>query len=232
MGFLKGLGSFVGQVAGDVVGGMVKVVGEVSGSKFIEEIGDGVKKASYFAGDKLGEAASGTWDIAAGVITQDEDKLDAGLNDIGKAVGDTAKAAGHTVCNVVKNGTDTVGGLLDGDHDRAIEGAKGLLKVGAVGALSFGIIDLVDGVDGVDGETSDTPNITEKDGGSTQAAADTEAGADDEVVLVENPNSHHVEPHWRTLPSGETIWVDGDGDTSVNTFEGWEQSNPAYRVKV
>jgi hypothetical protein len=58
MGFLKELGSFVGEVAGGIVGGTVNVVGELTGSEFIEEMGDGIKKASSFAGEKLGEAAS------------------------------------------------------------------------------------------------------------------------------------------------------------------------------
>ncbi|NHM34061.1 hypothetical protein [Neobacillus terrae] len=29
-------------------------------------------------------------------------------------------------------------------------------------------------------------------------------------------DEHFVRPHERTLPSGEKIWVDGDGDTSVD----------------
>ncbi|MBU8881201.1 hypothetical protein BGM26_19950 [Bacillus sp. FJAT-29790] len=230
MSFLKELGSFVGQVAGDVVGGTVKVVGEVTGSKLIEEIGDGVKQASYFAGDKLGEAASGTWDIASGIITQDEAKLDEGLGDIGKAVGDTAKAAGHAVCNVVDNGSNVLGGLLDGDSDRIVEGTKGLVKVGAVGALSFGVIDLIDGVDHSVLENGDSGMAAVDH--SLPTSSDTSlVASESDVTLVENPNTHHVEPHWRTLSDGTKIWVDGDGDTSINTYEGWEQSNPDYRIK-
>ncbi|WP_203245960.1 hypothetical protein [Sporosarcina beigongshangi] len=238
MGFLKEVFSFVGEVAGEVVGGTVNKIGDVTGSEFIGEIGDGIKKASSFAGDKLGEAASGTWDIAAGIITQDEAQLDVGLNDMGKAIGDTARAAGHTICNVVENGTDVVGGLIDGDNERLKEGAKGVLKVGVVGALSFGIIDLVDGADAVDGNST----AIAMDGANGQTAlaydhspsvtSDPEIPASDsDVTLVDNPNNHHVEPHWRTLSDGTKIWVDGDGDTSVNTFEGWNQSSPDYRVE-
>lgn len=215
MGLLKELGSLVGEVAGGIVGGAVNIVGEVTGSEFIEEIGDGIKKASTFAGDKLGEVASGTWDVAAGIITQDESQLNEGFKDIGQAAGDTAKAIGSSVCNVVENGSNVVGGLVDGDTERLQEGTKGLIKFGVVGALSFGTVDLVDGMD------VDTPVATDS----------TAADVSSDTTLVENPNQHHVEPHWRTLPSGEQIWVDGDGDTSVNTIEGWTQSNPDYRVK-
>lgn len=221
MGFLKGLGSFVGELTGEVVGGAVNLVGEITGSEFIEEIGDGIKKASAFAGDKIGEAASGTWDIAAGIITQDETQLNAGFDDIGQAVGDTAKAVGNTVCNVVENGTNVVGGLMDGDSDRLKDGTKGLVKFGVIGALSFGVIDLVDGIEG--DVPTDSPDY---------AANFPSADASSDTTLVDNPNNHHVEPHWRTLPSGEQIWVDGDGDTSINTTEGWTQSNPDYRVKA
>lgn len=135
-------------MVGSIVGGTVNVIGELTGSEFIEEIGDGIKKASSFAGEKLGEAASGTWDVAAGIITQDEDQLNAGLSDMGRAVGDTAKAAGHTICLVVENGANVVGGIADGDTSRLKDGAKGLVKFGVVGALSFGVIDLIDGADG------------------------------------------------------------------------------------
>lgn len=215
MSFLKELGSFVGEVAGELVGGAVNIVGDITDSDFIKEIGDGVKRGSAFAGDKLGEVASGTWDIAAGIVTQDEAQLNAGFNDMGKAVGDTAKAAGHTICNVVENGSNVVSGLIDGDSDRLKDGAKGLVKFGVVGALSFAAIDLIDGADAMEGDSTTNATLP---------------SADDNVSLVENTNSHHVEPHLRTLSDGTEIWVDGDGDTSVNTNEGWNQTNPDYRV--
>lgn len=220
MGFLKGLGSLIGEVTGEIVGGTVNLIGEVTGSEFIEEIGDGIKKASAFAGDKLGEAASGTWDVAAGIITQDEYQRKEGFSDLGQATGDTLKAVGNTVVHVAKNGAEVVDSLAAGDTERLQGGVKELLKVGAVGALSFGIIDLVDGSEGGTSPVSDqTASLPLADGAS-------------DTALAENPNSHHVEPHWRALPSGEQIWVDGDGNTSVNTNEGWIQSNPDYRVKL
>ena len=42
MGFLKDIGKLAGDIAGTVVGGSVKVVGELTGFKLIEEIGEGV----------------------------------------------------------------------------------------------------------------------------------------------------------------------------------------------
>ena len=53
---------------------------------------------------------------------------------------------------------------------------------------------------------------------------------DAEYATEENPNTHHVTPHERTLPDGRTIWIDGDGDSRVDTQGGWEQHNPDYRI--
>lgn len=48
--------------------------------------------------------------------------------------------------------------------------------------------------------------------------------------LVEGPDNHFVEPHSRMLSDGNVIWVDGDGDTSIDrTVEeggGYLRSNP------
>ncbi|GLC90578.1 hypothetical protein [Lysinibacillus piscis] len=214
--FLKELGSLVGQVTGDIVGGTVKLVGDITGSDLIEDIGESVQKASYFAGDKLGKAASGTWDVAAGIIMQDERQLNAGFSDLGSAIGDTVKATGHTVVNVVENSSNVIDGIANGNTNQMKDGALGLVKFGVVGALAFGVFDLVDGVDLLNSDS-----ITVTDDLSTS-----------EDVLIDNQNTHHVEPHERTLTSGETIWVDGDGDSSVNTYEGWNQTNPDYREKA
>lgn len=226
MGFLKELGKLAGDVAGTVVGGTVKVVGEVTGVKLIEEIGDGVKRASSFAGETIGQAASGIWDIGAGLVTQDQRQLDEGLGDIGGAIGSTARGVGMTVVNVVENGGKVVGGVFNGNGEQFAEGAKGLVKTAAIGALAIGVIDVVDGADGAPGEAA----VAAEEPDTSVEAGQPDVAAED-VTLVENPNTHHVEPHWRTLPDGREVWVDGDGDSSVNTTGGWEQHNPDYREK-
>lgn len=226
VGFLKELGSFVGTVTGSVAGGAIKVVGEVTGSKFIDEIGDGVKNASQFAGDKLGEAASGAWDIGASVVTQDSKRFDEGVNDIVKATGDTFKAAGHTVCNVVENGANVVVGVIDGDNEQLKKGAKGLTKTVAVGAIALGVVDVVDGDGSVSAEES------------TNTATDSVGSANGtlEKSVEGDPGTHYVDPHYVSgyeRADGTVVdgyWRDGDGDTSVNLSKedggGYERSNP------
>jgi hypothetical protein len=216
MGFLKDLGSFVGQVAGGVIGGAVEVVGEVTDSQFIKDVGKGVYHATSRTGEIVGSLASGTYDAVGGLITDDKHQSSQGLNEIFNTVGDTASGIGKGIVNVTEKGIDTVSAILDGDKEKALELGKDLAKVAAVGVLSIGIIDIVDGLDGVD--SMDT--------------------ADAGGVDVENPNMHHVQAHWVNgydRADGTHVdgyWRDGDGNTSVNTNQGWTQHNPDFKAKA
>lgn len=46
----------------------MRVVGEIAGSPFIKEIGNGVEKATINTGKTVGQLASGTYDLASGAI--------------------------------------------------------------------------------------------------------------------------------------------------------------------
>ncbi|MDF2923732.1 MAG: hypothetical protein K0R57_2646 [Paenibacillaceae bacterium] len=150
MSFLKKLGQAAGEVTGLVLGGTVRVVGEVTGSGFIKEIGDSVEKATVVTGKTLGNAASGVWDAGAGLIKQDKEQLDEGLHDIKDAVGSTVKGIGQGIGYVYDNGKDVVNGLREQDKELAKEGAKNLVKAAAVGALAIGVVDVLDGPDGME----------------------------------------------------------------------------------
>lgn len=236
MGFLKDLGSFVGEVAGTVIGGSVKVVGEITGVQLLEEIGDGVKKASSLAGETMGKAASGIWDVGAGIITQNEQRLDEGFNDVGGAIGTTVKGIGGTIINIAENSGKVIEGAISGDSEGFSAGAKGLIKTAAVGALAIGVLDMAVDLDGSD---SDVAIVSDTDS-SVEIIAPQDAvinsehsiAASNSDILIENSNTHHVEPHFRELSNGTTIWVDGDGDSTVDTYDGWTQHNPDYREKA
>ena len=86
MSFFKGLGHFAGEVTGKVIGGSVRVVGELTGSNFVKEIGDNVEKATIIAGRTAGNLASGVYDTTAGLITSDEEQSSNGMKDISGAV--------------------------------------------------------------------------------------------------------------------------------------------------
>lgn len=221
MGFIKELGSFAGKLAGGVVGGAVEFVGEVTNSDFIKEIGQGVYQVSSKSGELLGNLAEGTVDTVAGIISDDDCLKNKGKSQFVNAAGDTIKGVANGVVTVTKRGIDTAGAILDGDKEKAVECGKDLLKIAAVSALSIGVIDVIDGLEGVDIiDGADHASIS--DAIDVDDIVDTDSG-------MENPNMHSVTPHWRTLADGREIWVDGDGDTSVNTGDGWIQHNPDYK---
>ncbi|MCM3003258.1 hypothetical protein [Priestia koreensis] len=89
------------------------------------------------------------------------------------------------------------------------------------------ILDVVDVID---------VNGNEGGGDANHSSENMAAETDNEYIQEDNPNSHNVHPYERTLASGEKIWVDGDGNTSVDLTSkeggGWTQSNPDYRTLV
>ncbi|WP_339276367.1 hypothetical protein MKY59_05120 [Paenibacillus sp. FSL W8-0426] len=234
MSFLKDLGQFAGKVTGRVLGGSVRVVGEVTGSQYIKEVGNGVEKATVHTGRTVGDLASGVYDVAKGVITNDGATVDHGLNDIGGAVSDTAKGVVASAKYVYNNGKDVVTGIKDEDMDRVKHGAKGLVTAAAVSVIAVGILDVADGADGI-GEIA-----AESDPSHAAPIEHTTATANVEqtgAASIENPNTHHVEPHYvegYERADGthvEGYYRDGDGDTSVNRPNGgYEQHNPDYKA--
>lgn len=245
MGFLKELGQGAGWLVGGVTGGLIKSVGEVTGSKFIQEVGDGVKNSTEFVGKQLGNVAEGVWNVGSGLVTKDDHKIDQGFDDLGEGVTKTAKAVGQGITSTVQNVGNVAGGLMDGDEVRWKQGLRVVGKTVAVGALGVSILDIVDVVD-INGNEGDIEgndhngNISmtmEQQPEVSQvqtAGSDINSTTEPEYITQENPNEHSVEPHPRTLESGKEIWVDGDGNTSIDrTAEqggGWNQDNPDYRI--
>jgi len=231
LGFLRDLGKFTGKTAGFVVGGAVNVVGEVTGSKFIKEVGAGVKQASEFAGDTLGQAADGAWNTAAGIIQKDDDKIENGLGDIGNSVSRTAKGVYCTAKNTYENGKDIYDGIKYNDDEKIKSGAANIAKTVAVGALAVGVIDIVAGADIGDsaGDDHSLADAGSPEIDANEADSNLEAQADINQSN-ENPGINHVDPHWRTLSDGREIYVDGDGNpnTQLTAEEGggWMRTNP------
>jgi len=227
MGFLKDLGQGAGWLVGGVTGGLIKGIGEVTGSEFIKEVGDGVKNSTEFAGKQLGTITEGVWNVGSGLVSKDDQKIDQGFDDLGEGITSTAKAVGQGVVSTAKSVGNIAGGLVDGDETRWKQGIRDVGKTAAVGILGVSILDVADVIDvnGNEGGVDVNPS-------SENMAAETH----NEYIQEDNPNSHNVDPYERTLASGEKIWVDGDGNTSVDRTSdeggGWTQSNPDYRTLV
>ena len=228
MGFLRGVGKYSGKAAGFVIGGAVNVVGDITGIKFLNEVGDGVKSASEFAGDTLGQAADGAWNTASGFIQNDEDKKNRGLSDMGDSVSRTAKGVYQTAKHTYGNGKDVYTGFKMNDDALIKNGISGIAKTVAIGALAVGAIDMVDGVDV--GDPTDKNQMA--DGGSESTPVNQPAQSEVAASTTENPGIHDVDAHWvegyyradGTFVEG--YWRDGDGNTAVDQTEGYIRSNP------
>ncbi|MEO3946433.1 hypothetical protein [Gorillibacterium sp. CAU 1737] len=145
MDFLKKAGSYAGRMTGLVIGGSVRVIGEVTGSSTIKEIGNSVESVTAKTGETLGTAASGLWNTGAGLISADEAKRDAGLSDLGHATNRVIRGTIQGADYVYRNGKDAVIGAKEFDRERVKGAAKNLVKAAAIGALAVGVVDLIDG---------------------------------------------------------------------------------------
>lgn len=202
MGFIKDLGTIVGSIAGVAVGLPVRLAGEVVNSDFLREVSDGVFYASQRTGELVGNVAEGVTETVYGAVTEDSAMASQGFNKVLDSGATYVTGVVNGVGRMAVNGIETVDAILEGDTERAMKVGKEIAKTVVVGALAVTVSDVLDDV----------------------------ANFGQPTRLVENPNTHHVTPHYRTLSDGRTIWVDGDGNTSIDTFDGWEQSNPDYRV--
>lgn len=150
MDFLKSFGKLAGDVTGLVLGGTVRVAGELVNSNYIKEIGNDVERVTAKTGELAGQAASGVWDVGAGWLTADKQQARAGLDDFGDAVHTTVRGVGHGIEYVVDSGKDMVTGFKENDKQLLKEGAMKLGKAAAITAIGIGLVDLVDGPDGMD----------------------------------------------------------------------------------
>lgn len=216
MGFIKDLGKIAGSVAGMAIGAPISLAGELVNSDMLKEIGDGVYRVSGRTGELLGNVTEGAAETVYGTLTSDRAMQSQGLNKVVDSGTTYAKGIVKGTVKMAGNAVETVDAIASGDTDRAIRVGKELVKTAAVATLAVGVADVLDGLDILD----DADDIL----------ADNDDLLVDNDDFIENPNFHHVTPHWRTLPDGREIWVDGDGNTSIDTFDGWIQSNPDYKA--
>lgn len=208
MSFLKNVGKGFGEGAGFLLGGSVKAAGKFINNDFIQEVGEAVDESMKNTGNIIGNVADGIAEVGIGSFDNDNSRRDKGFSDLGR----TTKAVGSQIATaagqIIEDAINTADGVIEGDLEKVKTSGRSLLKVALLSTVAIGIVDAVDGF-----ETAETGSI---------AAIDSNQ--------IENYNVHDVSPHERILPSGEVIWVDGDGDTSVDRDTGWVQTNPNYRV--
>ncbi|WP_050615161.1 hypothetical protein [Bacillus testis] len=220
MGIFNELGKGLGGLAGIVIGSPIKFIGEVTEIKMLENIGNGVKHSSKFAGEALGTFTDGALGTVSGLINDDPSKRDQGLSEMGTAVGQTAKGVYNSAKNVLKNSGDIIVGAIEGDMDSVKKGAAGIVTTVAVGALAVGVIDIVDGVDVSDVDVAET-DATDYNVAQASVLETGVVGVED---INPNPDTHHVDSHYvQAYDRSDGTHVDGywrGGDT------GYEQTNP------
>lgn len=214
MSFLKNLGKGLGEGAGFVLGGSVKAAGKFVNNDFIQEIGEAVDGSMKNTGNILGNVADGIAEVGIGAFDSDSARCDKGFSELGKTTKNVGDQLLMAVGQILGDTIDTADGFLERDWDKVKTSGRSLAKVVAVSTIAIGIVDAVDGID-----TSGTESLVAADSSMTT-----------DSTQIENYNVHDVSPHERVLPNGDLIWVDGDGDTSVNRDTGWTQTNPNYRA--
>ena len=113
MAFFRSAGKIIGTVTGEVIGGSVKFVGQKVKSKWIEEVGEGVKKSSYVAFDNACQFIDGATQGTYGLIRNDEIYKQKGLDDLFDSSSRTLKGIGSTLKYTGKNAGTTFKGIVN-----------------------------------------------------------------------------------------------------------------------
>lgn len=142
MDLVKKTGIVAGAVVGGLIGGSLSVIGKVTKIKIIDDIGESVVDSTILTGTIAGNLASGTTDLLAGKLQQDETLVKQGVTDI--------KDTGHKVVNnfvgnvklVANSGGEIITGAKQRNLHKTTKGLKSLIKVVSVGALTVGAIKI------------------------------------------------------------------------------------------
>lgn len=196
---------------------------------FIKDIG---KLAGSVAGLVIGAPV-----YLAGEVTNSDF-----LREIGEGACKVTERTGEVLGSVTEGVAETVYGTVKKDRDMQTNGVEKVIESGGsyLEGIGKGMAKMVENGLGtaealIDGDTDKAVKMgtdiakTIAVGVLAIGVVDFLDGVDD-FDYIENPNEHYVTPHERLLPDGRTIWVDGDGDTTVDTNGGWVQSNPDYKA--
>lgn len=203
MGFLKKLGVTAGNVAGNVLGGSVKIIGKAVDSDFIKEVGNGVQKSTKNTGRVVGQVAEGTYKTVKGTVKKDKEELKSGIKDIGGAAGETAVGVGKGIGNLVGTSFGIIGSAVTGDNEEAKKGLTKIAKGMAIGAIGIGVLDGLD-IIGDDDTDFSSGGFFDED-------------INNGIITESHVEPHHVEGYIRA--DGAVVddyWRDGDGNTHVD----------------
>lgn len=204
MSLIRNTGRWIGKAAGFVIGEPIKFVGEKTELKILTDIGNGVKRASEFAGDTAGQVAGGAVETIAGMMDRDTYKREQGLGEIGEAVGRSARGIVQTGKKVYRNGKDVYDGIKEQNGDKIKAGASGLITTASVAALAVGVADFLIDADLAEAAGDVTPIDTINS--ELEGSLHPETNVPYEAQTVELPNGDTVEgvfPDFNEVFAGE-----------------------------
>ncbi len=234
MGFLRDLSKLAGEITGGVTGGVTKMVGEALGSKEIQKFGDDVKNITVNSFESIGTIADGIVNTGIGIVKDDYNQRDRGINEIKDGGGKIIEGVTQTIGNTFENGFDVIDGIRTNDMAKLNSGVKGIVKTVATAVVVLTPIEAAMIIDGAD--VADASSIGDTDHHiASNVNMDSHVNDSEVQSHIENPNMHNVQPHWVNghYQNGQWIegyWRDGDGDTSVNNNIGYVQHNPDYKA--
>jgi len=158
--FFEDLGEDIMGAAGEILGGVVKAAGEITGLEFIEESGDAISRVTKNTGKVIGNLTDNALGIGVGVITLDKDKVEESVNGALKTTVNTANAVLDGAASAVNTGLEFIEGVVNQDGEQVQKSAKDIAKIVLVSGVAIGIFNVADGmVDLGNGETIKLENI-------------------------------------------------------------------------
>lgn len=142
MNMIKKAGIITGAVVGGAIGGTISFVGKMTNQKFIDDLGESVVDSTILTGGIAGDIASGTTHVISGKIQKSRRKVEEGKSELKSAGNQVVENFVNNVQTVVDNSGEILEGVKERDRSKVIKGAKTLVKVAAVGAITVGTIKI------------------------------------------------------------------------------------------
>lgn len=142
MNNIKKAGILTGAVVGGAIGGAISFVGKMTRQKFIDELGESIVDSTLLTGGIAGNIASGATNVVSGKIQNSSRKMEEGKNDLKSAGKQVVQNFVDNIQTVVGNSGEILEGVKEKDRKKVVRGAKTLVKVVAVGAITVGAVKI------------------------------------------------------------------------------------------
>ena len=127
-------------IAGGALGGLVRAGGQILRAPMIEELGNAVLDSAVLTGTIAGQLVSGAADWTVGIFSGEEEKKEQGTYDLKEGTGKIIGNVKENLQRTVKNGKVIADGVRTQDKEKVIRGAKTIVKMAAVGAITVGAV--------------------------------------------------------------------------------------------